>query len=177
MASNQVEEKVTTNQQKKITLKAEDGHLFEIEKVAAMECLGTVNNFFEDDANDADNVIVPIHNVSSAVLAQIIIYCNKHAGFREEEAEEPQKAEMRAFDDGFIKNQSVDMLKEILLAANYLNAKSLLTLTLDKFAERIKNKSVEYVREVFGIENDFTEEEEEKIRKENAWAFEGVDKD
>ncbi|WRX28336.1 SKP1 component, partial [Theobroma cacao] len=39
-------------------------------------------------------------------------------------------------------------------------------------ADRIKNKSVEYVRRFFGIENDYTPEEEAAIRAENEWAFE-----
>ncbi|XP_031265990.1 SKP1-like protein 14 [Pistacia vera] len=185
MAANQVDKGKATTQEplplgkKKITLKAEDGHLFEIERAVAMDCLGIVKTFFEENEHDDDNVnvIVPLPNVSSAALTQIIKYCKKHVGFREDEADEPKKAEMKAFDGDFINHQSVDMLKEILLAANYLNVKSLLELAEDNVAERIKNKSVEYVREFFGIENDFTEEEENRLREENSWAFEGVDAD
>ncbi|CAL5187112.1 unnamed protein product [Lathyrus oleraceus] len=44
-------------------------------------------------------------------------------------------------------------------------------------ADRIANKSVEYVRRYFGIENDFTPEEEAKLREELAWTFTGVDPD
>ncbi|MCI49592.1 SKP1-like protein 14-like, partial [Trifolium medium] len=44
-------------------------------------------------------------------------------------------------------------------------------------ADRIANKSVEYVRKYFGIENDFTPEDEAKLREELPWTFTGVDKD
>jgi S-phase kinase-associated protein 1 len=36
----------------------------------------------------------------------------------------------------------------------------------------IKGKTVEEIRTIFHIENDFTPEEEEEIRRENKWAFE-----
>ncbi|KAM7466405.1 hypothetical protein LguiB_013967 [Lonicera macranthoides] len=60
----------------------------------------------------------------------------------------------------------------MLLAANYLNIKSLFEKVCTKIADRIKDMSVEEVREVFKIENDFTPEEEKKIRDEHAWAHE-----
>ena len=44
-------------------------------------------------------------------------------------------------------------------------------------ADRIKNKSVEYVRRFFGIESDYTPQEEAQLREEFAWAFEDVDED
>lgn len=36
----------------------------------------------------------------------------------------------------------------------------------------MKGKSPEELRKEFNIENDFTPEEEEEIRRENQWAFE-----
>ncbi|KAM0012217.1 putative SKP1/BTB/POZ domain superfamily, SKP1 component, dimerization [Helianthus debilis subsp. tardiflorus] len=47
---------------------------------------------------------------------------------------------------------------------------------LDAFCERvadlIKDKKVVEVREIFGIVNDFTPEEEQALRDEHPWAFE-----
>jgi S-phase kinase-associated protein 1 len=64
------------------------------------------------------------------------------------------------------------LLIELIMAANYLNIKDLLDLTCAKVASMIKGKSPEQIREMFGIENDFTPEEEEKIREENKWCEE-----
>jgi hypothetical protein len=57
-------------------------------------------------------------------------------------------------------------------AANYLDIKGLLDLTCQTVADMMKGKSVEEIRKIFNITNDFTPEEEEKVRKENQWAFE-----
>ena len=57
-------------------------------------------------------------------------------------------------------------------AANYLNIKSLLDLTCQTVADMIKGKTPEEIRKTFNIKNDFSPEEEEEVRRENAWAFE-----
>jgi len=62
-----------------------------------------------------------------------------------------------------------EMLFAVLLAANYLDIKALLQACCKATAELIKGKTPAEIRELFGIENDFTPEQEEKIRKENEW--------
>jgi S-phase kinase-associated protein 1 len=52
----------------------------------------------------------------------------------------------------------------LLLAANYLDIKSLIELCCAKVATMIKGKSPEEIRQQFGIVNDFTPEEESQIR-------------
>ncbi|KAK9284225.1 hypothetical protein L1049_023394 [Liquidambar formosana] len=75
----------------------------------------------------------------------------------------------------FVRHEDKNDIKELILAANYLNIKDLLDFLNQTVADLIANKSVEFVREFFNIENDFTPEEEKEIRKEYAWAFEGVE--
>ena len=79
--------------------------------------------------------------------------------------------ELKAWDTEFTK---VDQgtLFELILAANYLNIKPLLDLTCATVANMIKGKSPEEIRKTFNIENDFTQEEEEEVKRENQWAFE-----
>ncbi len=63
-------------------------------------------------------------------------------------------------------------LFDTILAANYLNNQPLMDLACQRVADMIKGKTPEEIRKTFNIKNDFTPEEEEEIRRENAWAFE-----
>jgi S-phase kinase-associated protein 1 len=65
-----------------------------------------------------------------------------------------------------------DALCELVLAANYFDIKHLLELVSAKFASMMKGKTPEQIRTTFNIENDFTPEEEAKIKEENKWAEE-----
>lgn len=65
----------------------------------------------------------------------------------------------------------METILHLILAANYLNFEGLLNLASQTVADYIKDKQPEEVRKIFNIENDFTPEEEEEIRKENAWTF------
>ena len=59
------------------------------------------------------------------------------------------------------------MLFDLALAANYLNIKPLLKLASARIAALIKGKPIEEIRAFFKMENDFTPEEEERVREEN----------
>ena len=61
-------------------------------------------------------------------------------------------------------------LYELILAANYLDIRGLLDVACKTVANMIKGKSPEEIRKTFNIENDFTAEEEEQLRKENEWS-------
>ena len=62
-----------------------------------------------------------------------------------------------------------EMLFELILAANFMDIKSLLDLTCAKVASMMKGKTPEEIRTCFGIKNDFTPEEEAQVREENKW--------
>lgn len=62
-----------------------------------------------------------------------------------------------------------ETLFNLILAANYLDIKSLLDLTCKTVADEIKGKTPEEIRVRFNIKNDFTPEEEEEVKRENAW--------
>ncbi|VVB04041.1 unnamed protein product [Arabis nemorensis] len=117
----------------------------------------------EDDC--VENAI-PISNVTGEILAKVIEYCKKHVDDRGSEEE------LKNWDGEFMKNIDQSTLFNLILAANYLNIKSLLDLTCQTVADMIKGKSPDEIRATFNIKNDFTPEEEEKIRQENQWAFE-----
>lgn len=69
----------------------------------------------------------------------------------------------------FINNMDIENIFLIIKASNFLEINELLELACCMVANIIRGKSVEEIREKFGIINDFTPEEEEEIKKENNW--------
>ncbi|KAM1047515.1 hypothetical protein ACFX2C_026864 [Malus domestica] len=61
---------------------------------------------------------------------------------------------------------------ELILAADFLHVDLLLEVLNQTVADQIKNKNVEHMRKLFGVESDYTPEEEQKLCEEYAWAFE-----
>ncbi|KAI4353517.1 hypothetical protein L6164_002461 [Bauhinia variegata] len=99
---------------------------------------------------EGSSEIFTIPNVWSLTLSRVFDYCREHLEFRTRAAPadgDQSGGDAKAFDDGFA------------------------------MANRIKNKSAEYVRKLLGIIKDYTTDEENEVREKNAWAFEGVDED
>ncbi|CAN4115005.1 unnamed protein product [Withania somnifera] len=153
-------------QSKILTLKSSDGDLFEIESSIAVQS-GTLKNMMEDNYYN----LIPLPNVDTETLIKIIEYMKKHAV-----KTDSNEGEIKEFDKEFVK-KSLHELFGVLLAANYLNVSGLMDLMSQSIADRIKNKSVKAVRTIFGITNDYTPEEEEKVRQQHHWAHEGKEID
>ncbi|KAI4984591.1 hypothetical protein ZWY2020_017221 [Hordeum vulgare] len=171
-------------EKKMITLKSSDGEEFEIEETAAMGSQA-IRHMIEDGC--ADNGI-PLPNVNTKILSKVIEYCKKHfqanpkptdsgaagdasssASPADEEPATPTE-DLRSFDAEFVKVDQATLF-DLILAANYLNIKGMLDLTCRTVADMLKSKTVEEIRKIFNIANDFTPEEEAEIRGENQWAF------
>ncbi|RZC78255.1 hypothetical protein C5167_002473 [Papaver somniferum] len=149
---------------KMISLKSSEGEIFEVEEIIAHHSL-TIKHMIEEDC--ADNPI-PLANVNSKILKMVIEYGKKHresGGEITEVDEETQKW------DKELVNVDQETLFRLLMAANYLNIKNLLDLTCETVASMIRGKTIQEIRDTFGIKNDFTPEEEEEVRNENEWAF------
>ncbi|KAL3624229.1 SKP1-like protein 1A [Castilleja foliolosa] len=155
---------------KKILVRSSDGELFEVEEAVAVVSQ-TIKHMIEDDCAYAE---IPIHNVTGVILAKVIEYCKRHVDAAKTD-DKPSSTpvsdeELKAFDADFVKvDQST--LFDLILAANYLNIKSLLDLGCQTAADMIKGNTPEEIRKHFKIVNNFTPEEEEEVRKENQWAF------
>ncbi|KAL9229609.1 hypothetical protein vseg_005059 [Gypsophila vaccaria] len=142
---------------KTITLRSSDGETFVVEERVALESQ-TMKHMIEDDCADS---VIPLPNVTSSILAKVIEYCKKHVQCCDD---------VKIWDADFVKvDQAV--LFDLILAANYLNIKSLLDLSCQTVADMIKGKTPEEIRKTFNIKNDFTPEEEQEVRRENQWAF------
>lgn len=120
---------------------------------------------------------VPLHKVSSDVLEKVLEYCEHHKGepipYVEPDADQGETrrrtTDIGEWDQSFI-DVDKEMLFELILAANYLDIRSLLDLGCKTVAKLIKGKTPDEIREMFNITDDFTPEEEAQIQKENEWA-------
>lgn len=126
------------------------------------------------DIGGDDDVEIPLPNATSNVLKKILEYCEYHkdelAPASEDESDRIKRTtDISDWDQRFL---SVDqeMLFEIILAANYLDIRPLLDIGCKTVANMIKGKTPEEIRRTFNIQNDFTPEEEDQIRRENQWA-------
>ncbi|KAK4429414.1 SKP1-like protein 1A [Sesamum alatum] len=163
------------NSSRKITLRSSDGEVFEVDEAVAVESQ-TIKHMIEDDC--ADNVI-PLPNVTGKILSKVIEYCKRHVDAAAAASKADDKLastaatddDLKAFDADFVKVDQATLF-DLILAANYLNIKTLLDLTCQTVADMIKGKTPEEIRKTFNIKNDFTPEEEEEVRRENQWAFE-----
>lgn len=147
-----------------VTLRSSDAKGIEVDVRTA--CMSeTVKKLMEDSVElMGTEGGVPLPNVRSEILEKVLQYCEKHAG-------EAKDDDVEKFDKAFLAGMDQNTLFETISAANFLDIKGLLDLTCKAVADQIKGKTPEQIRTLYGIENDFTPEEEEEIRRENQWAF------
>jgi S-phase kinase-associated protein 1 len=157
------QEASSSTSSKIISLKTVDGEIFEIQPSVAKQ-MKTVQGLIEELG---ENVTIPLKKVFSKELPKIIEYCKK------EIAGEITKD----FEAEFAKDLNDEEVKVLFLAANYLEANNLFEFLSQNIADRLESKSVEYARKFFGVTNDFTPEEESKLREERVWSFRGIKED
>jgi len=156
-----------------VRLKPSDGSEMTVERKVAERSI-LIKNLLTDIPNEADSEAIPIPNVTEAVLRKVIEWCEHHkndpATSEDDDADSRKKStEIPDWDQKFM-TVDQELLFEIILAANYLDIKALLDVGCKTVANMIKGKSPEEIRKTFNIQNDFTPEEEDQIRRENEWA-------
>lgn len=157
-----------------ITLVSSDGDKYQISEKAARRSQ-LIKGIIDDYPDDPE---VPLHNVKSQILQKIITYLEYYKDNEPREIERPLPSNnynecVDAWDYQFI-DLELDLIFEIILAANYMDIKPLMELASSKVASIIKSKSPEDIRKTFNIQNDFTPEEEAQIREENQWCMENL---
>ncbi|PIC32119.1 hypothetical protein B9Z55_012574 [Caenorhabditis nigoni] len=158
-------------EQRMIKISSSDNEIFTVPR-EVIRLSTTINTLLQDlgfddnDSNDADPI--PVQNVSTPILKKVISWCQYHYQDAAPTDDQKRTDDIASWDVEFLK---VDQgtLFEIILAANYMDIKGLLDVSCKAVANMIKGKSPDEIRRTFNIKNDFTPEEEEQIRKENAW--------
>lgn len=152
-----------------IKLMSSDGQITEVKEELACKSL-TIKNMLEDIGEECTDG-VPLPSVNHTTLTRVVDYLthyeNDPAYGQTEEM--TNTSEVNEWDQNFTKDLPQSDLFELILAANYLDIKPLLDMTCKTVANMIKGKSPEEIRTTFGIKNDFTPEEQDKIREENKY--------
>jgi len=122
----------------------------------------------------ATGEVIPLPNVNEPVLKKVIEWCEQHKKDPQTSTDDDSDSRKKSTDidewDQKFMQVDQEMLFEIILAANYLDIKPLLDVGCKTVANMIKGKSPDEIRKTFNIQNDFTPDEEDQIRRENEWA-------
>ncbi|KAG8079663.1 hypothetical protein GUJ93_ZPchr0007g3199 [Zizania palustris] len=141
------------------------------EKVARFS--RTIEGMIEDGCADD---IIPTPNADAKSLEKAFQYCQRLADFDDDKKRHKPNAEeeFKTWEENFLDEIETDLplFFELVKTSNYFEINELLDITCQRIADKIKGKTPEEIRKVFNIVNDFSPEEEEEIRWENAWAFE-----
>ena len=157
-----------------VTLISQEGEQLEVDQETVVISV-LIKSMIDDSGTEEE---IPLPNVTMPILKQVIEFWENVKKTPLAEIEKPLKTDnlrdiVPEWYADFVDVEQ-ETLFEIILAANYLDIKSLLELAWAKVATMIKGKSVSEVRNLFNIENDLTPEEEAQILEENKWAEEAI---
>ena len=155
-----------------VKLMTSDGELVEVSRECA-EASVLIKGIIDDSGIEDD---IPLPQVKKAILDKIVVYCQYITTNAAPEIEKPLRSNqlsdvVNEWYADYV-NVEQELLFELILAANFLDIKSLLELCCAKVASVIKGMTIPEIRDYFHIENDFTPEEEAQIMDENRWAEE-----
>jgi S-phase kinase-associated protein 1 len=158
-----------------VHLVSQEGESFDV-ALGTAQMSELVRTMIDEDQEDDEAQEIPLPNVKSTILALVIEFIRHFATEPMTEIEKPLKSAnmsevVQEWYANFVAVEQ-ETLFELILAANYMDIKSLLDLTCATVASMIKGKSPEEIRKTFNIVNDFTPEEEQQVREENKWCEE-----
>lgn len=158
-----------------ITLVSNDDEKFKVSQQVAFKSV-LIKNMVEDIGGEEAEI--PLPQAKGTVLKKVIEYCEYHKDDPEPEAapEDNERSDrikrttdITEWDYKYMAVEN-ELVFELMLLANYLDIRSLFDLTCKTVANMIKGKTPEQIRQTLGIENDFTPEQLDEIRRENEWA-------
>jgi len=126
-----------------------------------------VKTALEDDREAKE---VSLVHITAPIVEKVVQYMNYHKDVPPRKIESPLKSNnmkelVAKFDAKFVDEVDLDTLMKLLLAANYMDVKSLLELICAKVASMMKGKTAPQIRKAFGIREEFTPEEYDEIKE------------
>jgi len=149
-----------------VTLVSQEKTAFRVPKKAALQS-HLVRTALEDDRDAKEVALV---HISAPIVEKCILYMQYHVDVPPRKIESPLKSSnmkelVDRFDAKFVDDIDLDTLMKLLLAANYMDIKSLLELICAKVASMMKGKTAPQIRKAFNIREEFTPEEYEEIKE------------
>tara|TARA_B110000503_G_C6930350_1_gene322526 strand:- start:190 stop:609 length:420 start_codon:yes stop_codon:yes gene_type:complete len=137
-----------------------DGETVTVDKEIA--CKSILIKGIVDDSGTEDEI--PLPAIKKSILDKIIEYCTYINANQPPEIDKPLRSNnlsdvVNEWYANFVQLDQ-EVLFELILAANFMDIKSLLELSCAKVASLIKGMTIIETRKFFNIENDFSPEEE-----------------
>ncbi|OTA91163.1 hypothetical protein M434DRAFT_76738 [Hypoxylon sp. CO27-5] len=157
-----------------LTLQGEDGQFVTISREAAKKSQ-LLADLMEDLGEDEVELPIPIQ-ADKETLEKVVQWCElqiQQGGVEEEKdiTYKPLTAKIPLWAKDFFEGLGRDEAFAVITAANFLDIQLLIECTAKHIANQIKGMSTEEMREYFQIDNDFSPEEEESLRRECEWAM------
>ena len=159
----------------RIVLVTKEGDRVEVD--ARIASLSNLIRTIVDDSGLTEEI--PLDQVTKPILTLILSYCEHHSYSIPTEVKKPlpspkfSEAIEDQWDFQFVQGLTDDILIELVLAANYMDCKPILDLCCGYIASKFKGKDVAELRNEYGIAEEFSPDEEDRLKQENSWAMEG----
>jgi len=116
-----------------------------------------------EDLGDEDDEVIPLPNVNVDILKRVIQWAEYHKNYPDDDDNKfKSPVDIPSWDSDFL-NVGLTTLIDLNVAANYLEIKGLLPVTVRTVANMITGKKLEEIRKTFKIEDDLTSAEKEQI--------------
>jgi S-phase kinase-associated protein 1 len=123
------------------------------------------------DGNEDEEIPIPLGNVDAATLHLVASYLELRHGNPPTEIERPLREPLFSIvdekDKRFIEALDEEAVLKLVTASNFLNHPALKSLSCARCADWMKDKTVEEIRDMFGLTCDFTPEETAILKKEH----------
>jgi S-phase kinase-associated protein 1 len=150
-----------------INIQTESGKIFILERELAKKSIMLKNII--SDAEESAGDAIPIQKVEDETLEQVIRYLElTNSNIVDEKSLKDRDLELW-------EKEYTESIKEIIfpviLAANFLDIRHLLDVCCKAVANTMVGKTPKQIREMYGIVNDFTPEQEEEMKNEIVWCM------
>ena len=158
-----------------LTLVTQEGH--EVSVDSRLQSFSSLLQHLIADSSPQSAIYLP--SLSSAVLYKIVEYYEHHHYTTPPPIKKPlpsdriEEAVTDPWDAPFINGISEELLVDVVMACYDLGLYGLFDLCSGKIASMFKGKTIDELRQKYGITEEFTAEEEERLKKEYPWALEG----